>query len=152
MKQITNYIIEKFKINSKTVFKKKDIDIDIERKEKVIFDDKELDIIKQYALELKETPVVLTNKKFGNNLLINLLNHVFLYFNDNWKESDQDNYLVFIKDIYNGYWTASINIGKDYYSLCDDNDKTMKGDINDICLELFNQLKETPKFYNAIKK
>lgn len=147
MKSIIEYITEKFKISSKTVYKEQEIKDEINY-EHIIFSKEDINTILEYAQSLKVVPIVISNKIYWNNSMYSEKNSIYLYFDKNWNQTSQENYLQVQKD------------GKEYYAeiIIDNKLKFLKNDNNST---VFNNIEEVfkafdnkvPKdFYNKLKK
>lgn len=144
MKQLNQYILEKFKINSKTAHK---VDIEMKLDYKYTnFSKEEIDTILEYAQSLKVIPMVLTNHDSKYHVLEH--NLIYLYFTNDWDQVKQKNYLIFRKD--NNNYLGEVCIDYKIIFLKDKNDDLVTGNIETVCKGFIKNL--TDDFYNKLNE
>lgn len=144
MKQLNEYIIEKFKINSKTAHKE-DIEIKLDDKN-TGFSKDEINTILEYAQSLKVIPTVLTNHDSKYHVLE--YNLIYLYFTNDWDQINQKNYLMIRKD--NNKYLGEVCSDYKLLFLKDKNDNLVIGDnVETVCKGFIKNL--TDDFYNKLK-
>lgn len=156
MKTLKDIILERLKLtkDSKLI---KEIPTHFIADNKLAFTKEDINIIQQYAQQLKVKPIVLTNssisKYSSTNTLDSFLTNIFIYFNDDWDKKFQSNCIYFVYDIFNdNMWYCIITInGKQSY-LYKGKFIYYSKNVEDICKELIKYLNENNEFYNAVKK
>ena len=152
MKQINQYIIEKFKINSNTYFSKYGEVIltkIVVNKDYLSLSEKEIDEISEYCQQLKVVPCALSNQIWWNGKLYTEKNIIYVYFNDKWDQRDQKNYLMFHKDKEDDKFYAQVIEDDDPKYLKDKYGDYVCGNINDVGKAFIEQL--TDEFYDKVK-
>ena len=144
MKQLNQYIIEKFKISSKTAHKE-NIEIKLDDKN-TGFSKDEINTILEYAQSLKVIPTVLTNHDSKYHVLE--YNLIYLYFTNDWDQVKQKNYLMIRKDnnkylgeVCSDYKLLFLKYKNDNLVIDDNVETVCKGFIKNLTDDFYNKLK-----------
>ena len=142
MKTIDNYINEKLKLNNQSKLQDK---ININFDSDLMYGDKEINIVTNFAHQLKIKPVEITNRSWWmGNSYINK-SAIYLYFDEHYKDEDFRGRTGIGFEHWKSYWRGQIIIdNKTKYSR--DND-----DIKVICDYMLKYLNKFNEFYDSIK-
>ena len=151
MKSIDNYILEKFKINSKTANKTKEIHREFNTDALTTdISPKEMDTLEEYLQQLKVVPFVMSNQTFWADKLYSEKRNIYVYFDEKWNKEDQKTYLVFKKDQDNE-WFVEVLINNKFKFLKDQYGNYLSSkDIEELCKQFLEKVPE--EFYQNLKK
>lgn len=159
MKQLNDYIIEKFKISSKTVKKYQDKEIEIKIGTKTSFNEKEIEEIKEFSKSLEIIPDIITNYNDiqpKNDRTGHSYNSAMIelgYFRDleNTTPNYHENNIIRIKKLNNSYFVRFVSIDEyDTYLYPEDSTKyfnTIKE-----CFDCIKEKWKELKFSEVINK
>lgn len=155
MKQLNDYIIEKFKISSKTVKKCQDKEIEIKIGTKTSFNEKEIEDIKEFSKSLEIIPDIITNyndiqpknDRSGHSYNSAIIELGYFRDLDNTTPNYHDNNIIRIKKLNNSYFVRFVSI--------DEYDTHLSSKYFNTIKECFDYIKEKwkeLKFSEVINK